>query len=220
MRCCAAGVGGPNLQAAAERLAGSPGIFEAALSEAELPGNLAAARPAAACINAVSAMQTDGWRLWKTVNDSLWKFPPHQDPGGESPWVAPWQLSLSHFQVCYRAAQLVSSAVIAAFRLSSIVDNSGYQVQNHKHVSSLCRGVREPSGCLCAVAASGGNALARHALSVPGAFRADDPQAVSLTDAAPRLNLPLALQTTAACSLHLCHAGSSGADSVCCILFI
>jgi hypothetical protein len=70
------------MQAAAERLAGSPSIFEAAAPDAELPGNLAAPRPAAACINAVSALQTDHQRLRKTVDDSLWNFPPHQHPGG------------------------------------------------------------------------------------------------------------------------------------------
>lgn len=83
LRRAPAGVGGPNLRAAAERLAGSPEMFDAAPAGAGLPGNLAAPRPAAACMNAVTALavEKDGRRLRKTVDDSLWNFPPHQDPG-------------------------------------------------------------------------------------------------------------------------------------------
>jgi len=68
------------LRAAAERLAGSPGLFDAAAPDSGLPGNLAAPRPAAACVNAVTALG-GGRRLRKAVDDSLWSFPPHQEPG-------------------------------------------------------------------------------------------------------------------------------------------
>lgn len=81
VRFLAEGVGGPNLRAAAERLAGSPGTFDAAPPGTGLPGNLAAQRPAAACFNLVTALAANGRRLRKTVDDSLWNFPPHQDPG-------------------------------------------------------------------------------------------------------------------------------------------
>lgn len=78
-----AGCGGANLAAAAEQLAGAPRVF-AALNGSDLPGNLAVARPPAAAVNAVTVLGA-GPSLRKAVDDSLWNFPPHQDPACAAP---------------------------------------------------------------------------------------------------------------------------------------
>mmetsp|Transcript_3687 Transcript_3687/g.10675 ORF Transcript_3687/g.10675 Transcript_3687/m.10675 type:complete len:900 (+) Transcript_3687:3737-6436(+) len=78
VRFLAEGSGGANLAAAAEQLAGGPRVF-AALNGSDLPGNLAVARPPAAAVNAATVLGA-GPSLRKAVDDSLWNFPPHQDP--------------------------------------------------------------------------------------------------------------------------------------------
>ena len=80
-----AGVAGPNVAAAAARMAGSADLFDAAW-DSGMPGNLACGRRPAFSLNSIS--HVSGAPTSKLVDDSLWSFPPFQDPAG-APHPAP-----------------------------------------------------------------------------------------------------------------------------------